>query len=112
MFKCKLTSRKESVVVGLAGALTVDSAVKIKTKLLGALASGKSVVVELGDVTDVDLSFLQLLVASSRTAAKKKKRFKLNGPLPDVFIKAVEDSGFSSNDAYKSVYKPKYESLK
>jgi anti-anti-sigma regulatory factor len=107
VFECKLTNKKKTVALRLGGRLTVKSSNEVKRGLLKALAGKRDVVLELKNVTDVDLSFLQLLLASSHTAAKKKKGFKLNGPLPEKFIKAVEDSGFSSNDDYMSVYKSK-----
>jgi anti-anti-sigma regulatory factor len=104
MFDSKSRITNKNVVLRMDGRLTVDNCKEIKKKLLGALGRGKDVVLELDDPPEVDLSFLQLLCSAHRTAIKKKKGFKLAGPVGDVFIRAVEDSGFSSNEDYLSIY--------
>jgi anti-anti-sigma regulatory factor len=100
MFGCKSKNTKQTFVLTMSGKLTVDSGKEIKKGLLEALGSGKDVVLELKDITEIDLSFIQILCAAHRTAKRRSNSLKVGTPAPDIFMKTVEDSGFSIHEDY------------
>lgn len=85
----------EECVVKLRGDLTVEHAHEMKSVFLEALQSNERVVVELEGITDVDLSFLQLLCSAHRTSMRLNKSLTLLSEQSDIFRQAVRDAGFS-----------------
>ncbi len=76
------------------GALTVHSANKMKIALMKVLVHSDHVVLDLKDVTTVDLTGLQLLCSVHRTAIHLERELTLKVPLPDLLNCIIEDSGF------------------
>jgi anti-anti-sigma regulatory factor len=82
-------------MVRFSGDLDIQRAGELRSTLLEALERSESVSLEFGECAKVDLSFVQMLCSAHRTATKLHKRFRLNGSLPEGFLKAVEDTGYS-----------------
>ncbi len=80
-------------VVSITGAMTVQRGGEIKALLVGALARSDRLAIDLGGVTEVDLSGLQLLCSVQRTAPRSRKRIAFAGPAPDVFRRAAAEAG-------------------
>ena len=84
----------ESCIVRLRGNLTVEHAHELKQSILDALQGNERIVIELEGVTDVDLSFLQLLCAAHKTSMRLGKELTLFGDRSETFKLAVSDAGF------------------
>jgi len=82
-------------LVRFSGDLDIQRAGELRSTLLEALEMSEAVSLEFGECDKVDLSFVQMLCSAHRTAAKLHKLFRLNGSLPEEFLKAVEDAGYS-----------------
>ena len=78
----------------LEGDLTIERTTKLLEVLRHALAVSDRIVVEFGEVSTVDLSFLQLLCSAHRTAVAKGKQFFFAGDRPDFLSDAAEQAGF------------------
>jgi anti-anti-sigma regulatory factor len=76
------------------GGLTVVHAAEIRKALLKALKAADGVVIDAGNVTNVDISGLQLLCSAHRMAAESGKRISYTGKLPGAFQKAAEEAGY------------------
>jgi anti-anti-sigma regulatory factor len=96
----KSKETREAAVLKMGGRLTVERVSEMKGKVLKALAKRKDVVLELKKLSEVDLSFIQLLFAAQRSAERRGRRLKLGGPVPDIFTKAVDDTGFSIHEGW------------
>jgi ABC-type transporter Mla MlaB component len=76
----------------LDGALTMRTAEAVCTTLRGALAANPSVMVDCTGAADVDLSFIQLLLAARASARQANKTVTLvaapDGPLLDALTRA------------------------
>lgn len=79
----------------LQGELTVEQILPVRDNLKNALEAVRSLDIDLEEVTEIDLSFLQILCAAHRTALKTGKTLKLAGNPPQVFLQAMEDNGYS-----------------
>ena len=77
------------------GPLTVRNIVTLQERLLEALQTGLPTEIDCSGATEVDLSFLQLLIAARRSAAGQGSaltcRGPASGPLRDVLVR----SGFT-----------------
>ena len=76
-------------------ACTIEEAGKIRTLLMEQLAEGDGLVLNLGSVDEVDLSFLQLLCAAHKSASNAGKKFALEGALSDALIRKAHEAGFA-----------------
>jgi anti-anti-sigma regulatory factor len=71
-------SEETSVTLTCGGALTLGSVDVHRAELLAALERGGDVVVDCSAATDVDLSFLQLLIAGRISAGRRGRSLNLN----------------------------------
>ena len=59
---------RETTYVHLTGPLTVPTAAAIRDQLLAALDGSPAVTVDISGATEIDVTFLQILVAAQRSA--------------------------------------------
>jgi MFS superfamily sulfate permease-like transporter len=95
--------RDSAPVVRLDGPLTVATADATKTMLIKAL-DGDSFVVDCAGATEIDLSFVQLVIAARRAAELRGKTVRLaapaSGTLHDVLDRAgLLDAGSGTAEA-------------
>jgi anti-anti-sigma regulatory factor len=81
-------------LIRLEGDVNIAAAVEMKSLLLKALLSGKDLHVRLDNVTEVDVTTLQMLYAAEQDAAKLGIRFILDGRIPNDISVATDDAGF------------------
>jgi len=86
-------------IIEIAGALTVASSHDLKKAVLGNLRKGSRLELVIGEVTDVDLSFIQILAAALKTAENGGLEIAIRTPIPDPVIKSVEMSGLLNHSA-------------
>ncbi len=78
----------------LQGRCTIEQATDLKEVLLRKIEENGHVSVNLEQVSEIDLTFLQLLCSAHGTSLKLNKGFTLDGPLPEVFIRVVREAGY------------------
>lgn len=81
-------------LIRLQGEVDIASAAELKSLLLKALAPGGELRVNLQEATELDITAMQLLIATEREAVKSGLRFRLDGPVPDNISVAMVDAGF------------------
>ena len=94
-------------VLALSGPVTVERACELKEILIRTLHGAEHIVFDLGGMTEVDLSCLQMLCSAHRTSIRLNKRITLGNVRPEVFRKAAACGGFERHtgcalDATKS----------
>lgn len=83
------------MLVNLGGDLTFPHAPRIRECLLEAFTAMQHVGLDLGEIREIDLSFLQLLCAAHRTAlAEGKEITLLNRELPAPLREVAGAAGF------------------
>jgi len=73
--------------------LTIQNADEIRVKLSSAVAEHPIVRVDCSDATEVDLSFVQLLIAARRSATALGREFGLAAPAAGVLLDALKRGG-------------------
>jgi|SRR5208283_3638110 len=84
----------DSCILTLGGELTVEHAVAIKKALITALDNADRLVVDLGNVEEVDLTCLQLLCSAHRMSVRLNKRLMLSGNRSAAFRHLFYTAGF------------------
>lgn len=78
----------------LTGSATIRQAAGFQQALLAALTSADEVRLDLTGITEIDLTGLQLLDASHRSAVMSGKLFRVDDGGNPCFQEAVENAGF------------------
>lgn len=87
-----------SVTLILKGDLSIRWVSDLKKNLLDCFEMSDVCLLDLTEVTDIDLSVIQTLYSAYKTAEKLNRQFKLHGPCPDLFRQAVSDAGYAGFD--------------
>ena len=80
-------------IVEVSGSLTVKNSKELKKTILENFRKGNSLELVLGDVTDVDLSFIQVITAAVKTAEKGDSEFSIRTPVPEKMINSLKIAG-------------------
>jgi anti-anti-sigma regulatory factor len=89
-------------VLRFDGSLTLPRAETIRSILAAALDEGAPIAIDCDGATEVDVSFIQLLLAARRSAAHRGASFALAAPAAGTLRAALERGGFliaASKDA-------------
>ena len=84
-------------IVCLDGVVDISTAAELKEQLLEALAAGGGVCVDLNCVADVDVTWVQLIWAAQREAARAGVKFSFSGPVPERIAAALHAAGFEQH---------------
>jgi ABC-type transporter Mla MlaB component len=79
----------------LNGKLTIDHAAELRGNLIKTMEKANHLTIRIENVTEVDLSCLQLLCSAHRTAVSLKKNLTLNIPGRGIFPDTVKTAGYS-----------------
>ncbi len=74
--------------------LSIRNVSELHAKITGAFQSNNSIVVEIPDNAEADLSFLQLMESARRQAKAQGKTIALSAPAQARILKVLERSGF------------------
>ncbi|NOZ68940.1 MAG: STAS domain-containing protein [Deferribacteres bacterium] len=101
MFDYKSEQTEDKTVLTINGELTIQNAAVFKDVLLESLEKTGHLVLNLENVTDVDLSCLQLLCSAYLATTELNRRLTMDGGCPEAFRKAATDSGYLKDEACK-----------
>lgn len=73
-----MTSIEQHKTLALEGPLTVPHAESICARVLDALDTAQSVTIDVSGATGIDISFLQILIAANKSAARDRKTMTLS----------------------------------
>jgi len=94
MIDFKAEESGNNTTLTISGELTVQNASALQGIFIRSLESSSNLTINLIDITDMDLSFLQLLCSVHRTSADLKKNLTLSRPCPDIFKAVVKSAGY------------------
>lgn len=66
--------------------VSIENAQKKRQELLKAFNSSEVVLLDISAIEDIDISAVQLIIASQKEAFSRKKEFKIVGEIPGNFI--------------------------
>jgi hypothetical protein len=81
-------------IVNICGSMSIQHGEAIRTALLEALDSCQELLLDLEQVTDVDLIGLQFICSAHRTAAARQKQFSVKVDSGSLIINAATAAGF------------------
>jgi ABC-type transporter Mla MlaB component len=81
-------------IVRWEGSLTLPRVEAARAALATALKQANAVEVDCANATDVDVSFIQLLLAARRSSIDRGKSFELAAPAAGPLLNALERGGF------------------
>jgi anti-anti-sigma regulatory factor len=81
-------------IVRLAGSVTVRTIAEAHQGLLEAFADNSEIIVDASDVTEHDLTFVQLLLSARRTAVEQGKHFALASAPTGELLETLKRGGF------------------
>ncbi len=84
----------DSCMLALGGELTIEQAVEIKKVLMTALGNTARLILDLENVSEADLTCLQLLCSAHRMSIMLNKRLILSDKRSDAFRKLCKAAGF------------------
>jgi ABC-type transporter Mla MlaB component len=93
----------DAVVVKVRGELTVEYAKGFQAALSEELQKSDRILLDLENVTEADISCLQLLCSAFGTAAKLSKQVSLGDNLPGQFVQFAIDAGYSRVRGFEAV---------
>ncbi|MBF0608980.1 MAG: STAS domain-containing protein [Candidatus Magnetobacterium sp. LHC-1] len=82
-----------SGVLSLTGELIIANAEDVKGALLSALSSARCLQLDVSRVTEVDLSYIQLLCSAHRFAGKRQGQLSFTPQPSELFKEIVRASG-------------------
>lgn len=82
-------------VLTIGDSLTIENAAEFKDALLNLFAKADDLVLDFQNVTEVDLSCLQLICAARNMAARLKKRLSVSDGPAGILQKAASEAGYA-----------------
>lgn len=86
--------KNETVKMIISGDFTIDNADEIKHDLLKNIAGTKSINLVIDEISNIDLTALQLIYALEKSLLNKDIAFSLKVNLPEELLKLVQHAGF------------------
>jgi ABC-type transporter Mla MlaB component len=77
----------------LGGPLTVRLAKRIRARIIEALGQFPSVTIDCSGATEVDLSFIQLILSARKSASASAKTLSLAQPADGALLEALRQAG-------------------
>jgi anti-anti-sigma regulatory factor len=90
----EMTRSGETNVLKLKGNWTIERATELKRVLLEILNSCERIIIDLEELTELDLSTVQLFCSAHRTSLKLRKHLAFHEKKPETFKRMVRDVGF------------------
>lgn len=85
-------------VVLIDGALTIRNAEDVHAKLLKMLSGAGDLVIDVSDADEVDVSFVQLVLAARRSAREQGRALSLAAPAAGPLREVLVRGGFAASD--------------
>lgn len=84
----------KSVKIILQKELTIFTIEELKTKIVDVLKKYDEIQIQISNVENIDLSFLQLIDSLKKSAHKKNKKVEMNVELPENLEELMSNAGF------------------
>jgi anti-anti-sigma regulatory factor len=80
--------------VHLSGPMTLQTVTEAHEKILEAFTAEAVPTLDISEVEDPDLCFIQLIESARRTARERGQVLTLSSPAPEAMMRALERGGF------------------
>lgn len=97
MIDFKKDESKNTGVLTLAGELNINNSGQLRDALLSSLKSVDSLVLDVTETTEIDLTGLQLLCSAHRSSIVSNKKLTIKGYKGGIVQEVADEAGFSNN---------------
>ncbi len=104
-----MAKRGKAAIVTIAGQIDVQSIAPVHRDLLNAVQGSNVIVLDVANVSDVDLTLVQLIVAARRYADASGKSLRLSGPATGKLHECLSRGGFLSGGVEKRFWQAEEE---
>ncbi len=101
MLQCSVKKRGGRNTLCVSGSLTVRYISEFRERLLKLCDQDRDIVLNVQDVTEVDLSGLQVLCSAGKSLKEQGRKMIIDSGCPDVLLKTVEDAGYMYNEFFQ-----------
>ncbi|MCP4114319.1 MAG: STAS domain-containing protein [Desulfobacteraceae bacterium] len=92
----KTEKNGNTVTVKMGGPLTIEHAAELKNFMTSVSEESEKIIVDLDDVTDMDLSCIQLLCSANLCFDNTRKRLIRKSAHPKVITQVLFDAGYTA----------------
>jgi anti-anti-sigma regulatory factor len=94
---CGKVTRVEhnGITVFCSGSLTLPRAEELRDNLLSALAQSRSVVIDVTEASEIDLSFIQLILAARTSVERRGGSLRLVSPADGALASTLRAAGLT-----------------
>ncbi len=94
MFDYKVEESDEKKILSINGELTIQNAADLKKILIESLEDTSHLTLNIENVTEIDMSCLQLLCSAHKTTINTDKGLSIHGSPSAIFQEALNVSGY------------------
>lgn len=98
-----MRSVDDEVTLALRGALTISRVDELRAEILESIHAHPAVALDCAEAEEVDVAFLQLLIAANHTAEKLGKTIRFVAPPPSTLADVIARCGFPPVSATTSL---------
>ena len=91
-------SRVDDITLSFADSVTISGIGQARDEISAAFADGRAIVLDVDDVTETDLSFIQLIESARRKAGETGCGFTLRHPAAGAVLEVLQRGGFLGDD--------------
>ena len=97
MMHLSMKKEDKNQLLEISGSLTVAWCAHLKKELQKSLKKGQNLQLEIKNVAEVDLSFIQVLCAAIKTFRNENKELVVKLPVPDLVAENIRLAGLNNH---------------
>jgi anti-anti-sigma regulatory factor len=101
MLKSNFKKSERGYTVSVSGSMTIQYLPELLKPLIKLIDEPGDIVLDLHDVTDVDISGLQLLCSIDKSLTEQGKELIIDKKYPKILTKTIEDAGYEISPLIK-----------
>ncbi|EPY00938.1 STAS domain-containing protein, partial [Magnetospirillum fulvum] len=86
---------EDTVTIACSGELTLPRAEELRDSFLSALGQSRSVVIDVTEASEIDLSFIQLILAARTSVERRGGSLRLVSPADGVLASTLRAAGLT-----------------
>ena len=94
-FKIEQFDKKKILTIN--GSVTIENIDALKKVLINLMDQTDSLMINIADISEVDITFLQLLCSAHKTMIIRNKRLTISESCMETFRKTINNSGYSQH---------------
>ncbi len=93
MYEMTLNESESKIIISFNEPLTIQNILYVREAILTSIAKVSNLVIEHGSIEDFDSSYLQVLIAATKSIELSGKKMTIIGTKDDAFNKLLEETG-------------------